>query len=288
MQGKPKVLSCMCRSAKDITNPTMSQTHRTASLLLRSIVFTLGLVLFLDGLILILNGKIHLGIILPILIGIGLCIYVLYDQKIQYKLKNYQSIARLYRYAKTGFMLWLCSVIIFFLYLAKNIEHVQPHKEIKAMLVLGSGIINNQPTPALAARLDQAAQLHQQYPQALIIVTGGVGYAKQYSEAEVMSDYLQHKHHIAAQHIALEAQSTSTELNLKNSQAILKQHQLSPSSSIAIVTSDFHTLRAAAIARKQGYQDIHVVSAPTPLSIRYNAWLREYFAYLSGWILNEY
>ncbi|WP_228131839.1 hypothetical protein, partial [Acinetobacter baumannii] len=25
-----------------------------------------------------------------------------------------------------------------------------------------------------------------------------------------------------------------------------------------------------------------------PLITRYNAWLREYFAYASGWLLNEY
>ena len=31
-----------------------------------------------------------------------------------------------------------------------------------------------------------------------------------------------------------------------------------------------------------------MVSAPTPLLIRYNAWLREYFAFISGWLLDEY
>ena len=57
---------------------------------------------------------------------------------------------------------------------------------------------------------------------------------------------------------------------------------------IAIVTSDFHTLRAAAIAHKQGYRHIITVAAPTPLINLYNSWLREYFAYGSGWLLNEF
>ena len=111
---------------------------------------------------------------------------------------------------------------------------------------------------------------------------------KTITEAEAMAQYLQEQHLISTQRILLEDRSTSTELNLKNSKAILKQHQLSPQQPIAIVTSDFHTLRAEAIAHKQGYTNVLMVSAPTPLSIRYNAWLREYFAYLSGWLLNEY
>lgn len=257
-------------------------------LMLRIMLFIFGLLLFLDGLILVLDEKIHLGTVLPLLIGAGLCLYVFFYAPLQRYLLQHTRLKTLFFCTKVGFVIWLISVLGFFLYLAKNIQYGLPEKNIDAMIVLGSGTINGQPSPTLAARLDQAAQLNQHFPQAMIIVTGGVGYAKHISEAQVMSNYLQQRHHIAAAQIKLEDQSTSTELNLKNSQAILINHQLTSNSPIAIVTSDFHTLRAAAIARKQGYQHISVVSAPTPLNVRYNAWLREYFAYLSGWILNEY
>jgi uncharacterized SAM-binding protein YcdF (DUF218 family) len=56
---------------------------------------------------------------------------------------------------------------------------------------------------------------------------------------------------------------------------------------VAVVTSDFHTLRAQRIARKVGYTRTISVPAPTPLYIRYNAWLREYFATASSWLLRE-
>jgi uncharacterized SAM-binding protein YcdF (DUF218 family) len=56
---------------------------------------------------------------------------------------------------------------------------------------------------------------------------------------------------------------------------------------VAVVTSDFHTLRAQRIARKMGYTRAVPVAAPTPLYIRYNAWLREYFAMASSWVLRE-
>lgn len=260
----------------------------TKSLILRSLLFIFGLLLFLDGLILVLDEKIHLGTVLPLFIGVGLCLYIIFYQKLQCYLEQHQKFKTLFRYTKIGFAIWLISVVGFFIYLSKNIQYSLPQQNIDAMIVLGSGTIHGKPSPTLAARLDQAARLHQQFPQALIVVTGGVGYAKHYSEAEVMSNYLQQHYQIPATQIALEDQSTSTELNLKNSQAILLNYQLSKNHPIAIVTSDFHTLRAAAIARKQGYQHIHVVSAATPLNVRYNAWLREYFAYLSGWLLREY
>lgn len=147
--------------------------------------------------------------------------------------------------------------------------------------------MNGQASPTLAARLDKAAEIEKLNPNAIVIVSGGLGFKSKQTESKVMSDYLQ-EIHVTANKIFEENKSTSTELNLKNSQAILKQQGLDINSPITIVTSDFHTLRAAAIARKQGYQNFTTASAPTPLTTRYNAWLREYFAYISGWILNEY
>jgi hypothetical protein len=46
-------------------------------------------------------------------------------------------------------------------------------------------------------------------------------------------------------------------------------------------------VRAQRIARKVGYAQVLPVAAPTPLYIRYNAWLREYFAFASSWLLGE-
>ena len=180
------------------------------------------------------------------------------------------------------------SLFGFFLFLQHNIQKNTHTTAIEAIIVLGSGVIQGKASPTLAARLDSAAQISQQQPQAFIIVSGGLDYAEKSTEAEIMSKYLQDHYQIAASKIVLENYSTSTELNLKNSQNILYQHGLTLNSPIAIVTSDFHTLRAAAIAKKQGYQQFFTVSATTPLATRYNAWLREYFAYLSGWILQEY
>lgn len=103
-----------------------------------------------------------------------------------------------------------------------------------------------------------------------------------------MSEYLQQQHHIDQSRILLEAKSTSTEENLRNVQPLLAQRHIHLNQPIVIATSDFHILRAKAIAKHQGYQQIVTLSAPTPLYIRYNSWLREYFAFISGWLLQEY
>jgi hypothetical protein len=46
--------------------------------------------------------------------------------------------------------------------------------------------------------------------------------------------------------------------------------------------------RALGIARKAGFNEVFGVGADTPLYLRFNAWLREYFASISSWILREY
>ena len=119
-------------------------------------------------------------------------------------------------------------------------------------------------------------------------MTGGLGFKEKYTEAEIMAKYVREQYPDVHNLIQLEDKSTSTALNLANSQAILHASNIQLNDPITIVTSDFHSIRAKAIAEHQGYQNIISLSAPTPLYLRYNSWLREYFAYFSGFILGEY
>lgn len=251
-------------------------------------VLIIGLILFADGAILLWDKKIHLGTVLPLLIGAIFSVYALGFPKIQRYLHAHPKLYRIWRIGCSLFIVWLISLLAFFGYLQHKMDVAVSENAVDAIIVLGSGVIQGQPSPTLASRLDCAAELAHQQGSTLIIVTGGLDYGEKQTEAEVMARYLQHRHAIPASSIQLEDQSTSTELNLLNSQPILAQQQIQLSAPIAIVTSDFHTPRAAAIAKKQGYTQISTYAAKTPLYTRYNAWLREYFAYLSGWILREY
>lgn len=256
--------------------------------LLRISTFVVGFILCADALLLLSMKKIHLGIILPLLIGLYFCTYSIFFNTIQRKLKDHPKVLQLYKIFKILFIFWVVSVFAFFLFLTIKSNHQSPIPAVKAIIVLGSGIENGKPSATLANRLDRAAELAKQQPQAYIVLTGGLDFREQHTEAAVMAKYLQQTYNLNSKRMILEDQSTSTELNLQNSQKLLKPYQIGLNSPIAIVTSDFHTIRAQAIARKQGYLQTYPVGSPTPLLTRYNTWLREYFAYLSGWVLNEY
>ncbi len=248
----------------------------------------LGCLLFCDGLWLILHNKIHLGTLLPLLLGFLLLIHAIFYRSIQRFLAQKAQLKMLYQWAWGGFFLWLISVAVFFAYIHQHTQQQNIYPKVQAIIILGSGLQNGQPSPTLAKRLNKGADLAQQQTKAIIIVTGGMGYTEKETEAEIMAKYLYQQYNIPLQRIYLEDKSTSTELNLFNAKTILKYQKIPLSAPITIVTSDFHTLRAAAIAKKLGYQNVIMISAETPLMTRYNAWLREYFAFISGWILQEY
>lgn len=252
------------------------------------IFFTvIGGLLILDAVLLATVGKWHLGTILPALIGSVLLWHGRYWQTIIHYLSRHHWLKKLWQMAWGLAGIWLISVLVFFYYIAHNTHTDTNHQPIKAMLVLGSGYKNGQPTPILAGRLDAAAKLATTNPNAWIVLTGGIGLTEPVSEASVMANYLG-KQGVAKNKMVLEEQSTSTELNIKNSIPILAKVGVTKNDPIAIVTSDFHTLRAKAIAKKQGFSDVTTVGSPTPLLTRYNNWLREYFAVVSGFILQEF
>lgn len=248
----------------------------------------IGSVLFLDGAILIAFKKIHIGTVLPLLLGLFFCLYSYFYYHIERFFFYHFRLHSIWRFGWLCFWAWLISLGYFFDYLAENNAKTQHVLPVKAIIVLGSGVENGEPSATLAKRLDRAAPVALTQPNAKLVLTGGIDYGETDSEAVVMSRYLQKQYNIPMSQIILEDKSTSTELNLKNSQALLQAQHINIQQPIAIVTSDFHTLRAAAIAKKQGYRDIILLGATTPLATRYNAWLREYFAYASGWLLNEY
>lgn len=247
-----------------------------------------GCALLINSLWLLSLGKIHFGILLPIAISLVFIACAIFYPAIQRALTQYPWLKKIWQWSWAAFGLWLISLAVFFAYLQYAVQQSSSIPQVTAIIVLGSGIENGQPSPTLKARLDAAVPVVQQNPHAALIITGGLGMHEQVSEAAVMKQYLVQNYHLAAEHIYLEDQSTSTAQNLSNSKALLTAIKISLDQPIAIVTSDFHLPRAAAIAKHEGYRNIYSVSAPTPLYIRYNSWLREYFAYASGLLLNEY
>lgn len=255
---------------------------------IRIFLAIIGSILILDGLFLIFLNKIHVGTIVPLILGTFFCLYSLFYYHLERFFFYHFRLHTFWRFGWLCFWIWLIGLGYFFSFIKENKDTSNNIPLVKAIIVLGSGVENGQPSTILAKRLDTAAPLALKQPQAKVVLTGGLDFSEKESEALVMSRYLEQHYHLAKERMILEDKSTSTELNLKNSKPLLAQHHIALEQPIAIVTSDFHIPRAVAIAKKQGYSQVYGVAAETPLATRYNAWLREYFAYASGWLLNEY
>ncbi|MDE4455263.1 YdcF family protein [Psychrobacter sp. DAB_AL62B] len=254
----------------------------------RVVLSVVGVAVIVDCIALMTVGKVNFGTVVPLLIGVIFVTHGIFWHAIRHFVIQNRWLTRLWYALWIIFFIWFLSFGVFIFSLQQMKLSKQPTPEVTAIIVLGSGTVAGKPTPTLAKRLDTAAPLITSQKNALVITSGGVGFGQTRSEANIMATYLHETYNIAFEHILQEGKSTSTAENLANSQALLAAKDVSMTAPIAIVTSDFHTIRAAAIARRQGYQQPIMLASPTPLSIRYNAWFREYFAFVSGWLLGEY
>ena len=255
--------------------------------LARALLAAVGVLLLGDALVLMAMGHFNVGVVLPVVLGAGALLLGWKWQAVQGWRAAKPLHAWIWRLGWAGFALWLLTLLWFWSRLFSLGLEPQQVPPVQAIVVLGSGTLNGQPRPVLAQRLDTAAELAKLQPGALIAVCGGVDWGEKESEAEVMARYLQQRHGIAPERVVQEKLSTSTELNLKLSRPLLAERGLATDAPWAMVSSDFHLMRAMDMARRQNLPNAYPVAAPTPLATRFNAWLREYFAMASSWLLGE-
>lgn len=262
-------------------------SHSDKFVFMRTSVALLGALLLTDAFALLGLGLFNFGVVLPLVVGGAFLAWAWKAPQWHAWLAQRPRRQFWWRVACCLFAAWLVSVALFFAYIAQIGTADRTNGPPRAILILGSGTPNCHASPTLAARLDKGAALAAKWPDAWVAVSGGQDWGRHCTEAQVMGDYLRAKG-LSADRLMQEDQSTSTHENLRFSQGVLSGHGVSPQDRIAIVTSDFHTLRTDRIARRAGYTEAEVVGAPTPLYLRYNARLREYFAFISGWLLGEY
>ena len=246
-----------------------------------------GLLLVADAVFLMVQGVFSLGVTLPFAAGGLLLALGLRWKSLQQWLDAQPARRAAWRWMWAGALVWAVTVAGFWAVLARTGGELAGAAAPSAIVVLGSGTPNGRASPVLSARLDLALQQAARFPQAVVVVSGGVDFGQTLSEAKVMGDYLREAG-LPAGRIVQEEKSSSTEQNLLFSQPLLAQRGVSAAQPVQLVTSDFHTLRAGWIARRAGYTQVSLAGAPTPLYVRYNAWLREYFAVLSGFLLREF
>lgn len=150
----------------------------------------------------------------------------------------------------TGILLFSIGIVCFvYLYtLVSRYDEVQPDGETRqAAIVLGAALWDQQPSPALKERLNQALTLYQEGRVQYIILSGGLG-NNGITEAEGMKKYLVDRG-VPENHLVLEDRSSNTKENLKFTAEVLKKHKWTR---LYLVTHDYHMYRALNYARKAG------------------------------------
>lgn len=267
---------------------TTVHERKAGALWLRSGLAVAGVLLVGDAIALALTGLFNFGVVLPGAIGAAfISLAWRWEAVAQWRASDARR-QWIWRAGWTAFGIWLATVAVFFCVIRSSISESGPTASAaKAIIILGSGTPHCTASPTLMARLDEGLRLAGQWSAARVVVSGGQDFGLQCSEADVMADYLV-AHGLAAGRLIREGRSTSTEENLVFSRRLLEEQGVTATDPLVLVSSDFHLLRAKGIARKVGFGAVYGAAAETPLYLRYNAWLREYFAFISGWVLREY
>ncbi len=192
---------------------------------------------------------------------------------------------RLFAVLKGIYCFGLCFYVASFLFLcgfiAFNSVSETPTGQLPEKTVfvtLGAKVsADESPGIVLRRRLNRTAELMEECPEALCIVSGGQGGNEPVSEAQCMRDYLVSKG-ISADRIIMEDKATDTIENLRFSVALIKENGLEDCQ-MAVVTSNFHVPRVQFLCSRMDIDTVFY-GAPdsTPLML-YITLVREYMSY---------
>lgn len=193
---------------------------------------------------------------------------------------------------------------LFFCYLTYGFVYRRlPIRGADFVVVLGAGLMGGRlVSPLLASRLERGRSVYESLDAGnadasgadasnlgassgpMLIVSGGKGSDERLSEAEAMANYLVERG-FPAERILKEDQSRTTEENLLYSAALMKG--IRPEGyRCVVVTNDFHSYRAALIARDLRVP-AQVAGSPTAAYFLPSATIREFIAvFVRYWKVN--
>lgn len=143
------------------------------------------------------------------------------------------------------------------------------------LVVLGASVEDGKPSNLLKFRLETAFKYLCVHKQTVCIVTGGKTLGSDISEAECMYDWLVEKG-ISGERIIKEEMALDTYQNFKFSYEIIEK--LAENADVAVVTGDYHVLRAKLMAKVQGYDPVMLSAETKGILVKANYYVREVFA----------
>ena len=219
----------------------------------------------------------HMHIVFPLTLGLSA---LLITYLVLWTLCACDKHARLAKNLKRCYIVFLSIGLICFLIVQGVLisNSFTENADVDAIIVLGAGLRNNVPSLILASRLNAAIEYSKTQGDVPIIVTGGLGSGEILTEAEAMSRYLIERG-VDEYRILKEDASTNTRENLAFSKVILEELGMDTDNiKVAIVSNEFHLLRAKIIAEKAGLDAIGVAAETPGLHRKVLYYFREAFA----------
>lgn len=181
-------------------------------------------------------------------------------------------------------LFFVCSYLgVFFLvFLAYSLAYGRMTHDVRprALVILGSRIIDGRVPPLLRSRLDKALAIYRQEsavgPAPLLIPSGGQGEDETRAEGDAMAEYLLAQGADPAD-VRPEVRARNTHENLVLSARV--QEEAGRPGPVLAVTNNYHVLRTAILARRIG-SEAQVVGSPTARYYVPSAFLREFVAVL--------
>ncbi len=244
------------------------------------IFIIIGALLVGDTIFAMLLSNMNLGVILPAILGAPLLVYGIFIKKIDVWFVC--KVGKIVKYIFIiGYIAFCGLTAVFCIMMGVAAANVPPDGA-DAIIVLGAGVQNDEVTDTLEKRLNKAIEYYENNPQALIVVTGGLGDGDTITEAQAMENYLVEQG-IPKEIIIKEENATSTYENFVYSKEILDE-QFGGHYDIVYTTNDFHILRAGIIAQSAGFASPESLAAKTPILTLPNAYLRETLALLATYV----
>lgn len=179
-------------------------------------------------------------------------------------------------------LLFLLLPLLYILYVIFRINKVSRERvsgRAPYVLVLGAKLFGDKPSVSLKNRLDVACMYLHSHSHVKVIVSGGQGEDEDIPEAHSMRNYLM-AHGVEEHRILMEDRSTNTYENLKFSM------DLYDVTHAVVVSNTYHLYRTKIIANRLGLR-MEPLPAPTPISSRKKAYMRETAAVIKTFLFDR-
>lgn len=191
--------------------------------------------------------------------------------------------SRNWRICKRIFLVGFCAMLLLLGILETLIVSygVQNHMDepADAVIILGAGIKNEEPSPALQTRLDAARAYMERHPDIPVVLSGGLGLGETVTEGEVMRRALSTGDPDWDARLYPECRATSTAENFIYSKDILRELGIDlETATVAVVTNDFHMLRSHLLAQRNGMEIIGIPAQLPWWWVNLTCYVRESFA----------